>query len=464
MKKLCSIKGFAFMVAVLLFSTVSVVYGDTPVRIGGEAAGQESITVSNVVTVEQRQARIEGMTANVTIVRANALATVTLTRDITVDHWEGRYFGNGFPIIQMDLPAGATLEDYFDYFETNPSGMRIERTQLPLTTGQITPIPNEEFYHRVSGGSTVVLSDGVYRVSSEGSFGAPLVYIVVGDGIATTATADATTPQQPFIPMEALEALFGEGFSFNESNNTIEVVLHRGSEQRRGFGATIGNTNVIIAIGIENQTNDIATLLGDTPGSIYPFSLDGTVYVPLALVEEAISIDVVVQGNTTTVSFNGNSVQLSGSNRIINGESRFVLTIDSVTPAAITPTPGTTPASSPATRTLRFTIGSTTFTDNNQSRTLEAAPFIQNDRTMVPLRVIGEALGATDLEFNSGVITFNIGSQSFTMTVDQPLPGNMGTPVIIAGRTFVPLAFIINEMGATARWDGNARAAYIYID
>jgi hypothetical protein len=192
--------------------------------------------------------------------------------------------------------------------------------------------------------------------------------------------------------------------------------------------------------------------------------LGGTIYVPLALVEEAINIDIVVQGNTTTISFDGNIVQLSGSNRIVNGESRFVLTIDSVTPAAITPTPGTTPASSPATRTLRFTIGSITFTDNNQSRTLEAAPFIQNDRTMVPLRVIGEALGATDLEFNSGVITFNIGSQSFTMTVDQPLPGNMGTPVIIAGRTFVPLAFIINEMGATARWDGSARAAYIYID
>jgi len=114
------------------------------------------------------------------------------------------------------------------------------------------------------------------------------------------------------------------------------------------------------------------------------------------------------------------------------------------------------------TRTLRFTIGSTTFTDNNANRTLEAAPFIQNDRTMVPLRVIGEALGATDLAHNAGVITFNINGQAFTMTVGQELPGNMGTPVIVAGRTFVPLAFIINEMGATARWDGSARAAYIY--
>ena len=114
-------------------------------------------------------------------------------------------------------------------------------------------------------------------------------------------------------------------------------------------------------------------------------------------------------------------------------------------------------------RILRFPIGATNFTDNGVSYTLESAPFIQNDRTMVPLRVIGEALGATDLAHNAGVITFNIGSQAFTMTIGQELPDNMGIPVIVADRTFVPLAFIINEMGATARWDNEARAAYIYI-
>ena len=116
-----------------------------------------------------------------------------------------------------------------------------------------------------------------------------------------------------------------------------------------------------------------------------------------------------------------------------------------------------------STRTLRFAIGNTNFTDNGILQSLEAAPFIQNDRTMVPLRVIGEALGATNMSFNAGVITFNINGRAFTMTVDQPLPNNMGIPIIVEGRTFVPLAFIINEMGATARWDGTARAAYIYI-
>ena len=116
------------------------------------------------------------------------------------------------------------------------------------------------------------------------------------------------------------------------------------------------------------------------------------------------------------------------------------------------------------TRVLRFPIGSTTFTDNGVSHTLEAAPFISNGRTMVPLRVIGEALGATDLDLTRGVVSLVLDGRTITMTVGQPLPNNMGTPVIIAGRTFVPLAYIIEEMGAIARWDSTNRVAYIYID
>ena len=126
-----------------------------------------------------------------------------------------------------------------------------------------------------------------------------------------------------------------------------------------------------------------------------------------------------------------------------------------VAPPPPPPTPG---------RVLRFEIGSTVFTDSGVRHTLEAAPFIADDRTMVPLRVIGEALGATSLAHNAGVITFNINGQAFTMTVGDMLPGNMGVPVIVEGRTFVPLAFIVNEMGAEARWDRSARAAYIYIN
>jgi len=39
----------------------------------------------------------------------------------------------------------------------------------------------------------------------------------------------------------------------------------------------------------------------------------------------------------------------------------------------------------------------------------------------------------------------------------------MGTPMIVDGRTFVPLGYIATAIGATPRWDGDANAAYIYV-
>lgn len=132
-----------------------------------------------------------------------------------------------------------------------------------------------------------------------------------------------------------------------------------------------------------------------------------------------------------------------------------------------TPPPQQTPppTQTGGSRVLRFLIDSVNYTDAGQTRTLLAAPFIQNGRTMVPLRVIAEALGGENLNFDraSQTITFVIDGQGFSMVVGQELPGNMGTPVILEGTTFVPLAFVINEIGAEARWDGAARAAYVYM-
>jgi len=129
------------------------------------------------------------------------------------------------------------------------------------------------------------------------------------------------------------------------------------------------------------------------------------------------------------------------------------------------PNPILVMASQPtATRTLRFAIGSTSFTDSGTSYNLEAAPFIAYNRTMVPLRVIVEALGATDLNYISGEVSFILNGETISITINQPLPGGMGTPVIIEGSTFVPLTYIINVVGATARWDRAARVAYVYID
>jgi len=108
---------------------------------------------------------------------------------------------------------------------------------------------------------------------------------------------------------------------------------------------------------------------------------------------------------------------------------------------------------------LRFEVGSTTFHSNGVAGTLDAAPFNQDGRVMVPLRQIGEAIGAAVIAFEDNTAIID----EIRLPIGVPLAGGMGTPVIVDGRTFVPLGFIAGEIGATPRWDGAAQAAYIYI-
>jgi len=116
-------------------------------------------------------------------------------------------------------------------------------------------------------------------------------------------------------------------------------------------------------------------------------------------------------------------------------------------------------------RTLNFVIDNTALNTNGTNATLDAAPFIANGRTMVPIRAIAEAFGSTDVAFNNGVVTFSIDGTPFSMTIGQALMDRggayMGTPVIVADRTFVPVRFIVEELGMRVEWDADTRAISI---
>ena len=113
---------------------------------------------------------------------------------------------------------------------------------------------------------------------------------------------------------------------------------------------------------------------------------------------------------------------------------------------------------------LRFVIGSTSFMQGDIALSLDAAPFIDPvyNRTMLPLAGIASALGANVqwVEYTRTVVITR-DSIVVTLQVDTPLPNNMGMPVIIDGRTFVPIAYIIEALGANVMWDDNTQAIYV---
>jgi|GEM_PF-2686421 len=112
---------------------------------------------------------------------------------------------------------------------------------------------------------------------------------------------------------------------------------------------------------------------------------------------------------------------------------------------------------------LRFVINQYQFTHNEQIFTSEAAPFIYHNRTMVPLRIIAEALGAdVGWDGDTRIVSISLDGMTLHLAVDETLPDGMGVPIIRQGRTLVPVRFVSETLGAYVRWDRDNLAVYVY--
>jgi len=114
--------------------------------------------------------------------------------------------------------------------------------------------------------------------------------------------------------------------------------------------------------------------------------------------------------------------------------------------------------------TIVLTIASTDYTVGGVPHQADTAPFLEDGRTLVPLRLVFEALGA-EVEWNSdtqtATITHGIPPRTFSLAIGQPLPNDMGTPILREGRTFVPLRYAAETMGASVDWNGQAQTITI---
>ena len=113
---------------------------------------------------------------------------------------------------------------------------------------------------------------------------------------------------------------------------------------------------------------------------------------------------------------------------------------------------------------LVLTIGSTSYTRNGWAVTSDAAPFIDHlhDRTMVPLRLIAEGLGArVDWDDHTRTVHISHGHIHLSLHVDSALPGGIGMPAIRNGRTFVPVRYVSEALGAEVFWDGDTRSVTV---
>ncbi len=108
-----------------------------------------------------------------------------------------------------------------------------------------------------------------------------------------------------------------------------------------------------------------------------------------------------------------------------------------------------------------LTIGQKTAYINHKEHLLEAAPFISQQRTMVPLRFISEAFGAEIEWFPSErKITIQLDGKTIELwiqktlaLIDQKEHILDAPPLIVNQRTFVPVRFISEALMAQVEWD-----------
>mgnify|MGYP000892792595 CR=1 FL=1 len=106
---------------------------------------------------------------------------------------------------------------------------------------------------------------------------------------------------------------------------------------------------------------------------------------------------------------------------------------------------------------------------NGTELKIDTNPVVIDGRTLVPLRGIFEALGATVYwDSNTKTITAQKNGATIKLTIGQNTALKNGakihldvSPKIISGRTMVPLRFVAEALGAQVSWDGKTNTVNI---
>lgn len=110
---------------------------------------------------------------------------------------------------------------------------------------------------------------------------------------------------------------------------------------------------------------------------------------------------------------------------------------------------------------------------NGEKMTFDVNPYIENDRTLVPMRAIFEAVGATVQWDETDQTVYAIRNKNNVVSLITLQVGNdkgfvnavakdLDTPAVIKNdRTFVPLRFVIEALGEKVEWDNENYAVMI---
>jgi hypothetical protein len=245
----------------------------------------------------------------------------------------------------------------------------------------------------------------------------------------------------------------------------------------------MGNFETSIEIGTSPQTvNIVATdIAGNTYQKTMTFYLDLNP-PPLAITKPIMfqqinKLPLLVEGT----SEKGAKVTVNGITAQVKDDGSFSFSLADLPEGEVSNIEivATDPAGNSAkkivsvkyskTTVIKLQVGNKVALINDTTYTLEATPTIVNGRTVVPLRFIGEAFGATfDYDSIFKIVNINFNGQEIKMQIGMKTAFVNGkatsldvAPYIVNGRTLVPIRFISEVFGSYVTWDGTTKTVTI---
>jgi|GEM_PF-1736628 len=264
-----------------------------------------------------------------------------------------------------------------------------------------------------------------------------------------------------------------ETSGFMHEFSGTQTINFLGGKVKRIYGgpaqASIGDNIVLNISG--GEVTDYVQLGGD--GLIY--SKSATVNVSGGKIKTFEMRNVI---NSTTFNWTGGSIDkmaiVYGKNEergidigTLAANATYTLNYKNVTPTAEMLALFGTVGDKVSGTVVKLQIGNMTGYVNGVAKTLDAAPIIRNSRTMLPVRFVAENLGATvgwdgatstvtvktdttTLEIKIGAATAKINGAE--VTLDSPA-------FIENSRTYLPVRFVAENLGAEVAWDGATSTA-----
>lgn len=129
-------------------------------------------------------------------------------------------------------------------------------------------------------------------------------------------------------------------------------------------------------------------------------------------------------------------------------------------------------SASAASEAAVFTLDKLEYTAAGKTLTMDAAPFIESGRTLVPVRFLSTALGVaeSDIGWNASLqqVTLKKGSTTIVLKIGSTqltVNGKVSTmdtsPLIRTGRTFLPARYVAEALGYTVGWDPATRSVLV---